>query len=168
MPTISTVALHGLTGHPLTLTAAADGPPGITLVTGHHDGDRELIRSSRSAARFEGMFLGKAEVRALLHEPEFQVFDNPDAFLTCNKDPAKALCDPDRATRGPTDNRPPSLDRCQPACANIARTDQHIAHARHQVTRLQGEVADPLTPVPLRTRLEQRIAVLTAMIRRHQ
>ena len=43
MPTLSTVALHGLTGHPLTLAAdAVDGPPGITLVTGHHDGDREL------------------------------------------------------------------------------------------------------------------------------
>src|SRR6266498_1831141 len=58
-----------------------------------------LIRSARAAARFEGMFLGKPEIRALLHEPEFQVFDNPDAFLTCNKDPAKALCDPDRATQ---------------------------------------------------------------------
>jgi len=79
-----------------------------------------LIRSARSAARFEGMFLGKPEIRALLHEPEFQVFDNPDAFLTCNKDPAKALCDPDRATRAPKDTRPPSLDRCNPACANIA------------------------------------------------
>jgi hypothetical protein len=130
---------------------------------------QRLIRSVRSArVRFEGMFLGKAEVRALLHEPEFQVFDNPDAFLTCNKDPAKALCDPDRATRRPTDNRPPSLDRCNPACANIARTDEHIAHAHAEITRLHGEVADPLTPLPLRTRLEQRIAGLTAMIQRHQ
>ncbi|WP_370973621.1 ATP-binding protein [Amycolatopsis sp. cg9] len=43
MTTISTVAVHGLTGHPLTLTAAAvDGPPGITLVTGHQSANREL------------------------------------------------------------------------------------------------------------------------------
>ena len=130
---------------------------------------QRLIRSARSARiRFEGMVLGKAEVRALLHEPEFQVFDNPDAFLTCNKDPAKALCDPDRAIRGPKDTRPPSLDRCQPACANIARTDEHITRARAEVTRLQGDVADPLTPLPLRIRLEQRVVVLTAMVRRHE
>ena len=127
-----------------------------------------LIRSARSAARFQGMFLGKPEIRALLHEPEFQVFDNPDAFLACNKDPAKALCDPDRATRSPRDARPPSLDRCNPACANIARTDHHVAAARTEVARLRGETADPLTPLPLRARLEQRIASLTATIERHE
>jgi hypothetical protein len=114
------------------------------------------------------MFLGKAEVRALLHEPEFQVFDNSDAFLTCNKDPEKALCDPDRATRGPKDNRPPSLDRCNPACANIARTDRHISQANAEITHLQNDIADPLTPIPLRSRLEHRLAAVATIIRQHE
>src|SRR6266498_4593612 len=64
-----------------------------------------------------------------------------------------------RATRAPKDTRPPSLDRCNPACANIARTDQHIADARVEVARLRRDVADPLTPLPLRARLEQRIVL---------
>ncbi|MFI6031578.1 hypothetical protein [Amycolatopsis magusensis] len=129
---------------------------------------QRLIRSAHSARRFEGMFLGKAEVRALPHEPEFQVFDNPEAFLTCNKDPEKALCDPERATRGRAEHRPPSLDRCHPACANIARTDQHIDQARAELDRLEAEAADPLTPAPLRFRLTQRHAAVTAIINQHK
>lgn len=91
----------------------------------------------------------------MTREPEFQVFDNPDAFLTCNKDPSKALCDFYRETRGPKDTRPPSLDRCNPACSNIAHTDQHIANARAEIARLQAEAKDPLTPIPLAQRLKQ-------------
>src|SRR6266511_1252333 len=39
------------------------------------------------------------------------------------------------------------------------RTDQHIADARVEVARLRRDVADPLTPLPLRARLEQRIVL---------
>jgi hypothetical protein len=127
-----------------------------------------MIRSARAATRFEGMFLGRAEVRALTRDPEFQVFDNPDAFLTCNKDPSKALCDPDRASRGPKDNRPPSLDRCNPACANVARTDQHIAQARAEIARLRAEAEDPLTSIPLAERLRQRVRILEAVVEGHE
>ena len=129
---------------------------------------QRMIRSARAATRFEGMFLGKAEVRALTRDPQFQVFDNPDAFLTCNKDPAKALCDPDRGTRDPTDNRPPSLDRCNPACANVARTGNHIADARAEIARLRAEASDPLTAIPLAERLRQRVRVLEAMVEGHK
>lgn len=43
MPTVSTVALHGLTGHPLTITAiVVDGPPGIVLPGPERRDDPEL------------------------------------------------------------------------------------------------------------------------------
>lgn len=104
----------------------------------------------------------------MTRNPQFQVFDNPDAFLTCDKDPAEALCDPDRGTRGPMDNRPPSLDRCNPACANVARTDTHIADARAEIARLHAEADDPLTATPLAQRLRQRAQVLEALVEGHE
>ncbi|MGH3159240.1 MAG: hypothetical protein ACRDNF_22065 [Streptosporangiaceae bacterium] len=70
------------------------------------------------------MFLSPRQVRALLGDPALQVHDNPQAFLACNYDPAKALCHPGRAS-GPASGHP-SLDRCNSACANIARTGTHI------------------------------------------
>jgi hypothetical protein len=44
---------------------------------------------------------------------------------------------------------PPAADRCDPACANIARTDTHIDQLRGELTELADQVAN-LTPVPLK------------------
>lgn len=46
------------------------------------------------------------------------VYDNPHTLLMCVYERGKALCH-----RGLKDT--PSLDRCVPVCANIARTDKH-------------------------------------------
>jgi hypothetical protein len=84
-----------------------------------------LIDAARDAAtRYEGMFLSPRQARALLADPGLQVHDNPRAFLACNYDPAKALCHPGRAAGKAAGH--PDLDRCNPACSNIARTDEHI------------------------------------------
>jgi hypothetical protein len=91
------------------------------------------------------MFLTPKQTEAVLREPEFQVYDNPEAFLTCNNDPTQALCHPDRALGGQRD-RPPAIDRCDPACSNISRTDQHI---------------------PIQRRHRQRISTLQAIVDRH-
>lgn len=121
-----------------------------------------LLHAARAAAtRFEGMFLSPRQVRALLNDPALQVYDNPRAFLTCNYDPAKALCHPSRAGGSP------SLDRCNPACANIARTDTHITALTAETTRLHAEIASPLTPEPIRQRLTQRAASLQQIADRH-
>jgi integrase len=129
---------------------------------------RRMIRAVRDArVRFEGKFLSDRMANALLDEPQFHVYDNPEAFLTCNYDPAKALCHIERIGRGPR-SQPPAIDRCDPACANIARTDTHITQLHQEITRLHGEIADPLTPTPLRERIKQRIAALHAIVDRHQ
>ncbi len=128
---------------------------------------RRMIKAAADAkTRFEGMFLTPKQTEAVLREPEFQVYDNPAAFLTCNNDPSKALCHPDRALGGQRD-RPPATDRCDPACSNISRTDQHITRLRLEITRLAEEAASPLTPIPIQRRHRQRIPTLQAIVDRH-
>ncbi len=102
---------------------------------------------------------------ALLADPALQVHDNPRAFLACNYDPAKALCHPGRAA-GKTAGRP-DLNRCNPACANIARTDEHIQALTAETVRLRAEAASPLAPEPIRQRLFQRAATLEQIAERH-
>jgi integrase len=128
--------------------------------------DRMIAAARNARSRFEGKFLTPRQAEALLDEPEFHVYDNPNAFLTCNHDPAKALCHPERTRRN---NRalPPAIDRCDPACANIARTDTHIGQLQREITELAEQLASPLTPVPLKERLKQRIAALQQVADRH-
>lgn len=129
---------------------------------------QRMIKAAKDAAiRFEGMFLTPRQSDALLDEPQFSVYDNPAAFLTCNHDPAKALCHPQRYGRANRD-LPPAIDRCDPACANIARTDTHVARLRNEIAQLTEEITSPLTPTPLRERLKQRITALQAIADRHQ
>jgi hypothetical protein len=126
-----------------------------------------MIKAARDAAvRYEGMFLTPRQAAALLAEPQFSVYDNPEAFLTCNNDPAEAMCHPER-TRGSRRDLPPAIGRCYPACANIVRTDTHIGKLREEITQLTEEIICPLTPIPLRERLRQRISALQAVAERH-
>jgi integrase len=129
---------------------------------------RRMIKAVRDAKlRFEGMFLSPRDADDLLEESQFHVYDNPEAFLTCNYDPAKALCHPERTGRTQR-NLSPAIDRCDPACANIARTDTHIEALQREIAQLQAEIADSLTPTPLRERLKQRVAALRGTVARHQ
>jgi hypothetical protein len=78
---------------------------------------RMIAAARASATRFQGMFLSPKMADAWLDDSRLTVYDNPDAFLTCNHDPSKALCRPGRTSR----KMPPAIERCDPACANIAR-----------------------------------------------
>jgi hypothetical protein len=139
-----------------------------------HDGEavsgpaaRRMINAARDArTRFGGMFLTPKQADALMSEPQFHVYDNPDAFLTCNHDPLKALCHPER-TKNAGREPPPALDRCDRACANIARTDTHIEQLEHECAQLGEQISSPLTPMPLRERLKQRTTALEAITDRH-
>ena len=127
---------------------------------------RRLADAARQAAtRFEGLFLSPRQARALLADPALQVHDSPGAFLACNYDPAKALCHPDREV-GSTAGHP-VLERCDPACANIARIDEHITALAAEITRLRAESASPLLPGPIRQRLVGRAAALEKITERH-
>lgn len=54
------------------------------------------------------------------------------------------------------------------SAAETTRTDTHMASLRDEIAQLADEVTSPLTPVPLRERLTQRISALQAIVDRHE
>lgn len=91
------------------------------------------------------------------------VFENKDAYLTCNYDPSRALCHPGRGAKDSV----PSLDRCRATCANIARTDADAYGLVHEAARLDTEAASPLTPEPVADRLRERARHLQSLAAQH-
>jgi hypothetical protein len=128
---------------------------------------RYLAAVGEFAAAYPGGYLTKRQHRALLDNPRLQVFDHEQALLACNHNPHTALCHPERATSRAA-ARTPSLDRCQPAYANIVRTDTHIARAQAEVDRLDAELSASASPHPIQQRLQARRASLQAIIDAHQ
>jgi hypothetical protein len=125
------------------------------------------ISSAREfTAAYGGAYLTKRQHKALLANPRLRVFDHPQAFLACNHNPETALCDPERGKPGKA-AATPSHDRCDPACANIARTDTHIARIQQEIQRLDKEIAAGLSPAPIQQRLTQRRAWLQTLADKH-
>ncbi|WP_093275804.1 hypothetical protein [Saccharopolyspora shandongensis] len=129
---------------------------------------RYIAATQEFQAAYTGGFASKRQYKALLDNPRLQVFDHPKALLTCNHDPLKALCDPNRGKPGTQPQRTPSQDRCHSACANISRTDTHIERIQVEVDRIDVEITDGLVPLPIHQRLRQRQATLNEIITRHQ
>ncbi|MEO3772165.1 hypothetical protein [Micromonospora sp. B9E7] len=124
---------------------------------------RQLIdAAAREHNRFGGIITTHRQARALLDGPGLTVFENQRSFLLCNYDRDKALCHPGRAKAGI-----PSLDRCQPRCANIARTDQHATRMLQHAGRLRAQADSGATPTPLADRLRAEAEALTGRARHH-
>lgn len=138
----------------------------------HHGGGvsgpaaRRLIHAAREEHhRFGGILTTPRQAKALLSDPALTVFENADAYLICNYDPCRALCNPDNAAGGLAST--PSLDRCQPTCPNIARTDSHARQIRTLAERLRGEADAALTPQPVADRLRHRATALAELADKH-
>ncbi len=129
---------------------------------------RYIAAAREFQAAYEGGFASKRQYKALLDNPRLQVVDHPQALLTCNHDPLKALCDPNRGKPGGQPQRTPSQDRCHGACANISRTDTHVERIQAEAGRIEAEIGDALLPLPIQQRLRQRQAKLNEIIARHQ
>jgi hypothetical protein len=149
-----------------TLTQAAD-----RLRDGEHVSGPAAERYQASAAEFtagyQGSHLTTRQHRALLSNPRLRVFDHDNALLACNHNPLTALCDPHRSTPGRSTGTP-SFDRCNAACANVARTDTHINRARREAADLQDEIDSGLNPHPIQQRHRQRRLILHEIIDRHE
>jgi hypothetical protein len=127
---------------------------------------RRLIHAAREEHhRFGGILTTPRQAKALLSDPALTVFENADAYLICNYDPSRALCNPDNAADGPAST--PSLDRCQPTCPNIARTDSHAQQLRTLAERLRDEADAALTPQPVADRLRHRATALAELADKH-
>ncbi|MET9883109.1 hypothetical protein ABZZ20_08060 [Streptomyces sp. NPDC006430] len=98
-------------------------------------------------AQFTGSIRSARQARAILRNSSLAVHDNPHAYLMCVYNRDKALCH--RLGTGDA----PTLDRCVPSCANIARTDRHTAQLTAQAENLEEQAASQMVPHPLADRL---------------
>jgi hypothetical protein len=130
--------------------------------------NRYIAAAHEFTARYAGGFATKGRMKALRNNPRLQLFEDPQALLTRNLDPYKALCDPSLASSAKPSMRTPNWNRCTPACANISRTDTHIDRAREQLARVDADCADPHLPHPLRRRLGLCRASREKIIQEHE
>jgi hypothetical protein len=128
--------------------------------------DRYVAAAREYQARHQGGFLTQRQQRALVSNLRLRIYEHPEALLTCNHDPYKALCDPDHG-RGSL-HRTPAFNRCDRACANISRTDTHIHRASTEQRLISEELADNLNPLPLARRLSQPNQTLQQIIDEHE
>ena len=118
-------------------------------------------------ALFRGSVLTRRDAKALLRNPSLQVYDNPEQHLACCYDEYQALCHPSN-DRLPGIGQSPDLLRCDPRCANIVRTDSHMATLSEEVESLEAQIASPITPVPMKVRLGQRRDRLLTVKAKHE
>ena len=118
-------------------------------------------------AQFRGSVLTRRDAKTLLKNPNLQVYDNPQQHLACCYNESQALCHPSNDRR-PGIEQSPDLLRCDPKCANAARTDSHIAALGDEVKHLEAQIEIPMTPIPIQVRLTQRRDRLLAVKAEHE
>ncbi|MFB7255495.1 hypothetical protein [Streptomyces nojiriensis] len=129
---------------------------------------RYIAAATEFENRYAGTYLGKQELRALAKNPKLQVYEDSKAFLTCNFDAFKALCDPELSMSGTTGQNTPDRSRCNPACANISRTDSQIAGVQAEIDTIDSAAEAGLDPYPIARREQQWRAVFVQIIERHR
>ena len=75
---------------------------------------------------------------------------------------------PRQGTGTPGIDRSPDLLRCDPNCANVARTDAHMASLTAEVRNLEAKIESPMTPFPIQVRLSQRLDRLLSVRANHE
>jgi integrase len=79
------------------------------------------------------------------------VHDSPRGYAICVYDPDKAACHPQNASG--SERRSPNIDRCKSSCANVARTDEHIAQLDEHAIERRALAASGNYPEPINERL---------------
>ncbi|WP_385625228.1 hypothetical protein PXH67_41775 (plasmid) [Streptomyces sp. P8-A8] len=142
-----------------------------TLITLHDDlatgsgisgqAARRAIHAAARAPTFAGSIRTHRQARDILADPALTVYDNPRSFLMCVYNRDRTLCHRLDVTDAP------SLDRCRPSCANIARTDRHADELAHHAQTLEKQAAAEAVPGPLADRLTRRADHLRGLADRH-
>ncbi|WP_392756808.1 hypothetical protein [Streptomyces sp. LN590] len=94
--------------------------------------DRYLAAAEEFNIRYRGNFATKGQMKSLRQNPRLQIFEDPEALLTCNLDPYKALCDIGLAGGKPSLRTPNWSAAIRPARTSPAPT----ATSRVSGTRL--------------------------------
>ncbi|WP_434795724.1 integrase (plasmid) [Streptomyces albidoflavus] len=123
---------------------------------------RRAIHAAAQAPTFTGSIRTHRQALDILGNPALTVYDNPRSLLMCVYNRDRALCHRLDAPDAPR------LDRCQPSCANIARTDRHAAGLVAQAEALEKQSASEALPRPLAERLARRAEQLRELADRHE
>ncbi|WP_405735007.1 hypothetical protein OG607_41685 [Streptomyces sp. NBC_01537] len=123
---------------------------------------RRAIHAAAQAPTFAGSIRTHRQARDILGNPALTVYDNPRSLLMCVYNRDRALCHRLAATDAPR------LDRCQPSCANIARTDHHAAGLLAHAEALEKQSVSEVLPGPLTDRLARRAGQLRELADRHE
>ncbi|MEV2255940.1 integrase [Streptomyces sp. NPDC050147] len=124
---------------------------------------RRALHAATQAPAFAGALHTARQAREVLTNPQLAVHENPHSYLMCIYDRDKALC----SRSGPRPEAP-ALERCQPGCANIARTDHHATQLAAEADHVDQQAGSPLTPSPLAQRLSARATRLRELAATHQ
>lgn len=153
-------------------TSRPPGPPPTPSPPRHNDlahgvgisgpAARRAIHAAAQAPTFVGSIRTHRQALDILGNPALTVYDNPRSLLMCVYNRDRALCHRLNATDAPR------LDRCQPSCANIARTDHHTAGLLAWAEALEKQSASEALPGPLAERLVQRAGQLRELAGRHE
>lgn len=122
---------------------------------------RRAIQAAAQAPAFAGSLRTPRQARDILDDPALAVYDNPNSLLMCVYNRDRALCH--RADPGDS----PSLHRCKPSCANIARTDRHAQQLRQRADALEQQAGSEAVPGPLAERLHRSSARLRSQADAH-
>lgn len=122
---------------------------------------RRAIQAAAQAPAFAGSIRTPRQARDILDNPALAVYDNPNSLLMCIYNRDRALCH-----RADTVDSP-SLHRCQPSCANIARTDHHAQQLRQRAAVLERQADSEAVPGPLAERLYRSSARLRSQADAH-
>ncbi len=128
--------------------------------------DRYRHAAAEYRRRYQGLTLTTRQAAAVLENPDLRVYDAPGQTLACCFDARTALCR--KETGSTTGSRTPDLTACEDRCVNVARTDQHIAVIDADIQALRAELDAPLTPEPLRHRIQAQITHREALVTAHQ
>lgn len=116
---------------------------------------------------FGGRALTTRQMTALKNDGRLRIFENELQLVACCYDATKALCHPDNRRRNRS-GQTPDLTRCQPHCANTARTDHHIERMRELITKLNITVQSGALAAPMERRFQDRIESLSNIVLKHE
>ena len=119
--------------------------------TGHEQFAGRVVTSNRQA-------------HDLLANPLLQIY--PGRAMTCVFDPAKALCQQQRAAEN--SGATPDLGDCRSTCQNLAYTDRDVRQLRQRAADLQDLLGDFLAPSPRHARIRAERDRLRELIRDHE
>ncbi|WP_328544024.1 hypothetical protein [Streptomyces europaeiscabiei] len=115
---------------------------------------RRAINADAHAPEFIGTVVSARAAKDILNNPQLSV---------CVSTTVTRLY----ATGWGGQQEAPSLDRCQPSCANISRTDHHADQLITLAERLEKQAGSELVAIPLADRFRRRAGRLRAFADSH-